>query len=218
MISYKERRTVMVDTQVRPSDVTKFPVIEAMLTVPRERFVPEAWREAAYAGENIDLGPDRVVLEPRTMAKILDGVDITPDEVVLDVGCGLGYSAAVAAELAEAVVALEEDEAMAREAEQTLAAEGVDNAVVVTGPLAEGAARHGPYDVILIEGGVEDLPDRFADQLNDGGRIACLFMEGALGVVRIGHKADGALTWRFAFNAAAPVLPGFDRAEAFSFF
>jgi protein-L-isoaspartate(D-aspartate) O-methyltransferase len=218
MISYKDRRTVMVDTQVRPSDVTKFPVIEAMLTVPRERFVPGDWREAAYAGENIELGPNRVVLEPRTMAKILDGVDITPDEVVLDVGCGLGYSAAVTAELAEAVVALEEDETMAREAEQTLAAEGVDNAVVVTGKLAEGAAQHGPYDVILIEGGVEDLPACFADQLNDGGRIACLFMEGALGVVRIGHKADGALTWRFAFNAAAPVLPGFDRAEAFSFF
>ena len=216
MISFEERRRVMVDTQVRPSDVTRFPVIEAMLTVPRERFVPESRREAAYAGENVSLGDGRVMLEPRTLAKILDAVDIQPTEAVLDVACGLGYSTAVAAQLAEAVVGLESDRRMAREAEQTLADEGVDNAVVIEGELAEGAARHGPYDVILVQGGVERVPDAFADQLSEGGRIACIFMNGELGTVRVGLKADGAITWRFAFNAAAPVLEGFTAERVFS--
>jgi protein-L-isoaspartate(D-aspartate) O-methyltransferase len=216
MVSYEQRRRMMVDTQVRPADVTHFTVIDAMLDVPRERFVPEGWREAAYAGENVPLGPGRVLFEPRTVAKMLDSVDIQDTDIVLDVGCGLGYTAALAARMAEAVVALEQDGAMAHEAEQLLAAEGADNAVVIEGPLAEGAAKHGPYDVILIEGAVEELPPAFSDQLAEGGRIACLFMEGELGVVRLGIKADDALTWRFAFNAGAPVLAGFTRQRSFS--
>jgi protein-L-isoaspartate(D-aspartate) O-methyltransferase len=216
MISYEQRRRMMVDTQVRPADVSHFSVIDAMLNVPRERFVPEGWREAAYAGENVPLAPGRVLFEPRTVAKMLDAVDIQPTEVVLDVGCGLGYTAALAARMAEAVVALEEDPALAHEAEQLLAAEGADNAVVIEGRLGEGAAKHGPYDVVLVEGAVEELPATFAEQLNEGGRIACLFMEGELGVMRLGIKADAALTWRFAFNAGAPVLPGFTRQRSFS--
>ncbi|MCH5372745.1 MAG: hypothetical protein JJ992_02125, partial [Planctomycetes bacterium] len=111
MTDYATRRVVMVDTQVRPSDVTKFPIIEAMLSVPRETFVPDAWREAAYAGENIPLGGGRVVLEPRTLAKMLDALNVDNDELVLDVGCGLGYSSAVVARMAQAVIAIEEDAA-----------------------------------------------------------------------------------------------------------
>ncbi|ATI41820.1 protein-L-isoaspartate O-methyltransferase [Pacificitalea manganoxidans] len=214
-MKYTQRRTVMVDTQVRPSDVTKFPIIDAMLNVPRELYVPAEKREAAYSGENVDLGRGRVVLEPRTFAKLLDGLSVQPDELALDVGCGLGYSTAVLSRLAEAVVALEEDADMAREAQSILSAEGVDNAAVIEGPLAEGAAKHGPYDVILIEGAIEELPAGFADQLKEGGRIGCVFMEGALGVARIGYKTDGNISWRYAFNAGAPVLPGFAAKHAF---
>ncbi len=215
MADFAFRRTMMVDTQVRPSDVTKFPVIAAMLEVPRERFVPDALREAAYAGENLPLGPGRVVLEPRTLAKMLDALDIQPGELVLDVGCGLGYSAAVIARLAEAVIAVEEDEAMAREAEAALAEAGEDNAMVVAAALAAGAPRHGPYDAITIEGAAERVPQALIDQLKEGGRIGCLFMDGALGVCRIGRKHDGVVTWRYAFNAAAPVLPGFSAEREF---
>jgi protein-L-isoaspartate(D-aspartate) O-methyltransferase len=217
MSSFEQRRTMMVDTQVRPADVTRFPIIEAMLAVPREHFVPAARREAAYAGENIEIAPDRVVLEPRTIAKMLDALDIQPDAVVLIVGAGLGYSTALAARMAEAVVALEEDEDLAREAETALAEEGVLNAAVIHGPLAAGAPQHGPYDAILIEGAVEVLPETFADQVREGGRIVCLFQEGALGTVRLGYKGEGALSWRYAFNAGAPVLPGFRAAPAFQF-
>jgi protein-L-isoaspartate(D-aspartate) O-methyltransferase len=216
MTDYAARRTTMVDTQVRPSDVTKFPIIEAMLSVPREEFVPAAQREAAYVGENIPLGRGRVMLEPRTLAKMLDALDVQRDELVLDLGCGFGYSAAIVARLAEAVVAVESDEAMAEEAQAILSREGADNVIVQHATLTAGAAEHGAYDAIIIQGGVGDLPAGLLGQLKDEGRIACLFMEGALGVVRVGYKRDGVISWRDAFNASAPVLDGFEKQAVFS--
>ena len=216
MIDYTARRTTMVDTQVRPSDVTKLPIIEALLTVRREIFVPDASREAAYVGDHIDLGDGRVVFDARTFGKILDALDIQSTEMVLDVGAGLGYSTAVLAHMAQMVIGVEDDAARASEAESNLADEGVVNAVVVTGDLSKGAANHAPFDVIVIEGAIEDVPETLVEQLADGGRIAALFVDGAWGVARVGHKIEGAVTWRNAFNAAAPVLPGFQRKEAFS--
>ncbi|MBL9074824.1 protein-L-isoaspartate O-methyltransferase [Tabrizicola sp.] len=216
MSEFATRRVMMVDTQVRPSDVTKFPIIDAMLTVPRETFVPDDKREAAYVGENLALAPGRVVLEARTLAKLLDALDVQPGELVLDVGCGLGYSAAVIARLAETVVAVEEDERLAADAQRILSEEGVDNAVVVTGSLAEGSAKCAPYDVITLEGGVEVMPEPLLTQLKDGGRIGAIFMDGAVGTAKIGYKIDGRMTWRPVFNATAPVLPGFRKAQGFT--
>lgn len=216
MTGFAARRRTMVDTQIRPSDVTKFPIIDAMLTVPRESFVPDSQREAAYVERMIDLGNGRCMLEPRTLAKMLDALNIEGDEVVLDVAAGLGYSTAVAARMAQLVVAVEADEAMAAEAQSILTEAEADNAVVHVGPLEQGAAEHAPYDVIMVQGGVEQVPDGLLDQLKDHGRIACLFMEGDLGTVYIGRKAGGRVSWRSAFNAAAPVLAGFSAECAFS--
>ncbi len=216
MTDFAARRTMMVDTQVRPNDVTKFPIIEAMLSVPREAYVPAHRREAAYVGGNIDIGGGRMMLEVRTLAKMLDALDLQPSDMVLDVACGLGYSTAVIARMVEAVVAIEEDADLAAQAQARLASEGVDNAAVIEAPLAQGMAKHGPYDVIVIEGAAETLPPTIAEQIKEGGRIACIFMEGALGVCRIGRRIDGAVTWRFAFNASAPVLNGFADRPAFA--
>lgn len=216
MTDFAARRTMMVDTQVRPSDVTKFPIIDAMLGVPREAYVGAGQTEAAYVGDNLAIAPGRVMIEPRSFGKMLDAVDIQPDEAVLDLGCGFGYSSAIIARLADAVVAVEEDESMATEAQARLSAHGVDNAAVISGPLAAGAAKHGPYDVILIQGAVEAVPDTLLDQLKDGGRIGALFMEGSLGVARVGHKGANGVTWRYAFNASAPVLHGFEKSAAFA--
>jgi protein-L-isoaspartate(D-aspartate) O-methyltransferase len=215
MPDFASRRVMMVDTQVRPSDVTKFPIIAAMLDVPRERFVPADRREAAYAEDNVPLKAGRVLLEARTLAKMLDALDIQPGDLVLDIATGLGYSAAVMAKMAEAVVAVEEDEGLASEAEAALAAAGADNAVVVTAPLTQGAPKHGPYDIITLQGAVEIVPKALTDQLKEGGRIACLFMDGELGVCRIGLMIGGQVNWRDIFNAAAPVLPGFAREREF---
>lgn len=207
---------MMVDTQVRPSDVTKFPIIDAMLSIPREAFVPDALREAAYIGENLNLGGDRVMLEPRTLAKILDALNVQPSDVGLDIACGLGYSTALLARLCDFVVAVEDDSTRAEEAQTLLSEHGVDNAAVMVGPLAEGSAKSGPYDVIVVQGGVAEVPASLLDQLREGGRIACVFAEGALGVVRIGYRIDGLVNWRFCFNAGAPVLAGFEKQDVFA--
>jgi protein-L-isoaspartate(D-aspartate) O-methyltransferase len=217
MTDYAQRRTVMVDTQVRPSDVTKLPIIDAMLSVPREAFVPEARRDLAYMGADVPLSADRVMLEPRTLAKMLDVLDVTALEMVLIIGAGFGYTAAIVSRMAEAVIAVEEDPDMATEAETTLGEHGADNVAVINAPLAQGSARHGPYDVILIEGGISQLPQAIADQLKDGGRIAAVFMAGALGEMRVGYKINGVISWRMAFNATAPMLVGFEKKSGFVF-
>lgn len=216
MSDFAARRTMMVDTQVRPNDVTKFPVIEAMLAVPMEDFVPPSRRSVAYSGENLDIGGGRVLLEPRTLGKMIDMLDLRPDDLVLDLGCGYGYSSAVVARLVQAVVAIEDEADRAAEAEQRLNDAGVFNVAVLQAPLAQGAPAQGPYDAILIGGGVEVVPQAILDQLKDGGRIAALFLEGSLGVVRIGHALHGHVNWRYAFNAQAPLLPGFARERGFT--
>lgn len=216
MTDFAERRRMMVDTQVRPSDVTKYPIIEALLAVAREDFVPDAQREAAYADRNMDLGDNRTLIEVRTLAKMLDALDIKGDELVLDVGSGFGYSTAVTARMAQMVIGVEEDESMSADAQSQLAEAGADNAIIHVGPLTEGAAEHGPYDVIMVQGGVEVLPDSLLSQLKDGGRIAVIFMSGALGEVKVGYKRGDQISWRFEFNAGAAVMPGFERAAAFA--
>mgnify|MGYP000198582178 CR=1 FL=1 len=128
----------------------------------------------------------------------------------------LNDSAALISRLSEAVVAVEDDPERIAEAEETLGRVGADNVVLHNGALTEGAAQHGPYDVIILQGAVEQMPDKILEQLKDGGRIACIFSEGALGIVKIGHKLKGKINWRFAFNAAAPILTGFERHQAFT--
>lgn len=216
MTDFATRRRMMVDTQVRPSDVTEFPIIDAMLSVPREAFVPSDRIEAAYASEHVDLAEGRVLLDPRVFAKILDALNLTNVDLVLDIGAGYGYSSAVIARIAEAVVAVEEDESLVDEAQALLTEHHADNVVLQAGALTEGAAEHGPYDAIVIEGGVEVLPEGLEAQLKDGGRIAVIFMENALGTVKIGHKLDGHINWRFAFNGTAPVIQGFEKKAAFA--
>lgn len=208
-------RRMMVDTQIRPADVTKFPIIEAMLSIERERFVPAIAQKTAYADAPVPLGGGRMMLEPRTLAKMLDGLAIEPTEMVLDVAAGLGYSAAVIACLAEAVIAVEEVAALADEAEANLSDASVDNVAVVTALLSEGAPKPGFYDAILIDGGVELIPETMLEQLKEDGRIAAVFMDGALGTCRIGLKTNGIVSWRDAFNASAEILPGFRREVAF---
>ena len=205
----------MVDTQIRPSDVTKFPIIEAFLSVPREKFVPDGKREAAYIGENFKIGQSRVILEPRTLAKLLDALDIRNDELVLDIGPGLGYSSAVISPMAEVVIAVEDDSSMANEAEEILTEVGADNVVIQIGKLEDGAPEHGPYDVIILQGGVEKIPSSILKQLKNGGRVGAIFVEEGLGTAKIGFKLNDKINWRYSFIAAAPVLPGFFKQKDF---
>ena len=213
MSDFSTRRVMMVDTQVRPSDVTKFPIIAAMLSVPRESFVPVAQKEAAYAGLNLVISRNRVVLEARSLAKMLDFLDLQPGNRVLDLACGYGYASAVMAKMGCDVIAVEEDAALADAARVQLGA--LAKVKVVTAGLTAGAPTDGPYDAIVVQGGVEQVPEALLAQLKNGGRIGALFMQGALGTARIGLKQDGVVAWRSVFNATAPVLPGFAARQDF---
>ncbi|MFS4438539.1 protein-L-isoaspartate O-methyltransferase family protein [Paracoccaceae bacterium GXU_MW_L88] len=216
MTDFAAARHAMVDCQIRPSDVTRYPIIDAMLNVPREEFVPVSQRPVAYAGQELPLGNGRVMLSPREFGKMLDAMEITPEELVLHIGTGLGYGAAVLGRLAEAVISVEENEDLAGNAAETLAAQQVDNVAITNGPLTAGDPDHAPYDVILIEGGVEEVPVALTDQLKDGGRIGAFVMEGAVGQFRVGYKSDSSISWRAVFDATSPVLPGFIAEDAFS--
>lgn len=217
MTDYKTARIAMVDCQVRPSDVTKYPIIDALLSVPREAFVPTPMRPVAYAGEHIALGGGRYLLDARTFAKMLDALNVKSNELVLDIGCGLGYSTAVLARMAEAVLAVESDIEMATNASSTLSDHAVDNAFVTQGDLTRGNAKNGPYDVIILQGSVEEIPNSLVDQLKDSGRICAIFKDGNLGECRIGYKLHGKLSWRTVFNASAPLINGFATKPAFKF-
>lgn len=217
MTEFSRMREAMVDSQVRPSDVTRFAIIAAMLDVPREKFTPRAQRAVAYADAQIPLAPGRVMLDARTFAKMLEAAEIGSGDVLLDVGAGYGYSSVVAARMAAAVVALEQDETLAAHAAELVPAEGAHNVIVETGPLAAGAPAAGPFDVILIEGGVETIPDALLAQLKDGGRLVAIVMDGPIGKAQVFTRAGDAVSPRWAFDAAAPLLPGFDVAKAFAF-
>lgn len=188
-----------------------------MLNVPREHFVPDSRQDVAYAENNIDLAPGRVLLEPRTLGKMMDILDLQNSDLVLDIGPGYGYAAALMARIVEAVVAVEDNPELAAEAEARLAAQDVFNVAVVSGPLVGGCDSQGPYDAVLVEGAIEEFPETLTEQISEGGRVVAMFREGQLGVVRVGLKRDGRINWRFAFNAGAPVLPGFARQQGFVF-
>lgn len=217
MTDYTAARTAMVDCQVRPSDVTKYPIIDALLTLPRERFVPAGKEDIAYTGEHLDLGSGRFLLDPRIFAKMLDAANIQSDELVLDIGAGMGYSTAVLSKLAEAVIGIEPNADAVEAAGQILPDVAVDNGFVVQGEMTNGMAKHGPYDVIFVQGAIEEFPASLTKQLKDGGRVVCIMQEGPTGHCAIGIKTHDRLNWRREFDATAPILTEFTRKDVFTF-
>lgn len=216
-MDFAQARTAMVDSQVRPNDVTKYSIIAALQKVERENFVPESMRMVAYADSPIALDTGRVILDARVFSKMLDALNILPTDFVLDIGCGLGYSTAVIASLSEAVIGVEDDATRVTDATENLMAAQVDNAVILEGELAKGAAKHGPYDVVIMEGAVEQVPANLIKQIKDGGRMAAIFNKNGVGIVRIGIKNGDGISWRDTFNADAPILPGFQSDKGFTF-
>jgi protein-L-isoaspartate(D-aspartate) O-methyltransferase len=221
-VDYAQHRLRMVDGQLRTTDVTDAAILEAMLVVPREEFVDPARRALAYIDEDVptasaDGAPRRYLMEPSPFAKLVQLADIGPGDFVLDVGCGTGYSSAVLSRLASSVVALETDPDLADRAAATLTRLGFDTVAVVKGPLAQGYAAEGPYDVIVLGGAVEFVPDALLAQLKDGGRLVAVEGTGNSGKARLYVKADGIITGRSVFNAAIKPLPGFERVRTFQF-
>jgi protein-L-isoaspartate(D-aspartate) O-methyltransferase len=218
MNDFATQRTNMVDSQVRPSDVTDRRIVRVMLEVPREAFVPEQVRSTAYMDEHLALGQERrYLLAPRTFAKLVQLLAIGEDDAVLDVACATGYSTAVLSTLARTVVGVEENAALAERARELLAGLGRQNATVMTGALTAGSPAEGPFDAILINGCVTDVPDVLLDQLKDGGRLAAVRTDGRLGQATLWRRHGTSFDARPAFDANAPLLPGFGKTPGFVF-
>ncbi|MEM9715060.1 MAG: protein-L-isoaspartate O-methyltransferase [Pseudomonadota bacterium] len=216
-MDFAAARAAMVDSQVRPNDVTKYSIIDALQRIKREDFVPDHLRTVAYSDMPLRIAEGRELLDPRVFSKLLDALNIKPTEFVLDIGCGLGYSSAVISCLAEGVVGVEEDPTLANYANDNLTAAEIDNAFVVEGAFATGVAKHGPYDVMIVEGGIEDFPAKLADQLKTGGRIGLIKIENGTGSAQVGIKTETGISWRDEFDAEALVLNGFEKVEGFTF-
>lgn len=219
MIDFAHARRTMVDTQLRPDDVTHLLVIEAFLSVPRENFVPEALRDLAYIDRDLPLptssGAHRAMMTPLSLAKILNALEVKPGERVLVIGAGTGYSAAVLAHIGAEVVALEEDDGLVETATAALAA--YDGVEVVKGSHEAGAKAKAPYDVILVDGAVEMIPDAVFAQLKSDGRLGTIVIEGRVGRGCLFEGTSVDFSRRAVFDGMAPRLPGFARPHEFVF-
>ena len=220
MTDFSQSRRKMVDNQLRTNDVTDHRILDAMELVPRERFVPASKRSVAYIDEDLPVGSSesgRMLMKPHIFGKLVQQAAIQEDDVVLVVGAGTGYSAAVVSRLAASVVALEENADLAKTATEVLVDLGIENAVVVEGPLAAGYPSEGPYDVILVDGAVEVLPEALTAQLKPDGRLSVIEGRGGAGVAKLYQKSGTAVSSRFGFNASVSLLPGFAKADEFTF-
>jgi protein-L-isoaspartate(D-aspartate) O-methyltransferase len=209
------QRKNMVESQVRPSDVTDRRIIRAMLDIPRERFVPERSRAIAYMDEALVLGSGRTLMAPRLVARMIQALDLGDADTVLEIGAATGYTAAILARIAQRVVALEQVPTLADAAKAALAATGADNVSVVTGDLTAGRGADAPFDAILVSGAVDELPDTILDQLKDGGRLVTVVASGPLGRVVQWRRFGGTFDQRVLFEAGAAPLPGFQRKAEF---
>ena len=210
------QRKNMVESQIRPSDITDRRITSAMTDIAREPFLPQGLdKTLAYMDGAIPTGGGRAMLAPRTLARLLQLADIDAGDKVLIAGSGTGYATAIAARMSKSVVALESDEALAAIAASALS--GQANVKFVKGELTAGHAAGAPYDVILIEGAVEDVPEALIGQLGQGGRLAAIEQGQGMGRAIVLTKSAGAVSKRVAFDAAAALLPGVVRPKGFVF-
>jgi len=218
MPDYAAVRLNMVESQVRPNKVTDLRLLDALLEVPRELFVPDQLRGVAYVDEDVPLGGGRFLMEPMVFARLVQTASVRSSDTVLEVGGGTGYGAAVLARLAARVVMLESEPALGHPAETNLRRLGATNARVAIGPLVGGYPADAPYDVILFDGAVERVPSGITEQLADGGRlVAVIAPPGEPGRATLITRVGGALSRRIVFDSGTPVLPGLQLEPGFAF-
>jgi protein-L-isoaspartate(D-aspartate) O-methyltransferase len=210
MQDFSLARRTMVDNQLRPQGVTDRGVLAAMGKLERERFVPESARAFAYFDRSVRIGDGRSLMPPAALGRLLTEAEPRPGERALVVGSGTGYSAAVLREAGLDVVALESDQVLAAHAD----AAGVES---VLGPLQDGWSKGAPYDIILMEGAVEEVPASLARQLASGGRIVGAIIDRGIARLSVGTSTGGSIGWRSLADSDVGALPGFERPRAFTF-
>jgi len=221
MSGFLTARQKMVDGQVRTNDVTDTRILDAMLALPRELFVPESRRALAYLDQDLDVSEGgaakRYMIKPQVIAKLLQAAEIAPTDKVLVVGSAAGYAAALASRLAVTVTATESDPTLVAKGKEILGQLGITNVAVKAGAPAEGDAADAPYDVIVLNGATEVAPEQLFAQLADGGRLVGIFAASKPARATIVTRSHGDLGHRALFDAAAPVLPGMERVPSFVF-
>ena len=217
-MDFAKQRQIMVDSQVRVNDVTDPAIVSAFLTVPRELFVPKSLQSSAYAEYEIPTSEGRAMWTPRDLSKMLLGLDPQATDIALVIAAGSGYSSALLGKTVETVIALDSDEASVEAMATRFAKIGMDHAVAVQGDLSKGLPDQGPFDVILIAGMVETVPQAWLDQLSEGGRLGVVVAAArGLGRARVYKKAGGVTAYREAFECCPPVLAGFEAKTEFTF-
>jgi protein-L-isoaspartate(D-aspartate) O-methyltransferase len=219
MTDFALARRNMVEGQLRPNRVNEASLLAALGELPRERFLPDGLRSVAYADDDVPLGNGRFMMEPMVLARLIQVLQPQAGDKAMVLAAGLGYGAAILARLVQSVVAVEADAGLADGARQVLRDLGVTGVQQVVGEAEQGAAASAPYDVILIEGAVHEVPKAVADQLAEGGRLATVVADpsGALGVAHLFVKQGGVVSGRPLFDAGTPPLPGFARPARFTF-
>ncbi|SCA54911.1 Protein-L-isoaspartate(D-aspartate) O-methyltransferase [Candidatus Terasakiella magnetica] len=217
-MDYALSRFNMIEGQIKTNRVTDPLVLDAMGEIPREAFVPNTKKGVAYIDDAVEVAKGRFLLEPMVMGRMLEAAELGEDDIVLDIGCNSGYSTAVLAKIVSTVVALECDEELAKTATETLNEQGIDNAVVVTGNLKDGVAKQAPYNVILFNGSIEELPDSIKNQLADGGRLVVVTSgKATMSTISVYTRNDEIFSKRDVMEAGVAPLPGFGVEKGFSF-
>ena len=211
------QRANMVEGTVRTNDVTDPRIYGALREVPRERFVPAAKRALAYADVPVEVAPGRYLLDPRTFGKLLQLASLRATDKVLDVACATGYSTVVLAKIARTVIGLEQDADLVRIASDMIPQNGATNATVVQGGLTEGAKAQGPFDAIVIEGAVEEVPEQLLAQLAEGGRLVAIIAANGISRAQLFVREKGGIGRRLDFDATVPALAGFKKVVGFVF-
>src|SRR5690606_10020142 len=217
MMDFTRARRAMVDGQLLAGGVLDQRILSAMGRVPREIFVPEARRALSYLDDAIAVSPTRLMPDPAGLALLIPLAEVGSADVVLDIACGTGYSTAVLAALANGVVALEDDPALVEAANANLVALDIGNGAVVHGPLTGGIPREAPFDVIVINGAVDVVPQALLDQLAEGGRLVAAIGHGGAGVAHLFLRGQGTVTQSAHFNLSLPPLAAFAQEKTFRF-
>lgn len=210
-------RDFMVESQVRTADVTDTRILAAMRRLPRERFAPANKRALAYADLEVDVAPGRCLMRPRDLAKLVQALSPQPHERALEIAGATGYGAAVLAACCKDVISLDPDPNLSFAARAALESAGVTNAKTVSTAAADGWADEAPYDVILLNGAAEVVPEAWLKQLAPGGRLGAIVRQGPAGTARIYARSGDAVAYRAAFDASPPVAPGLHAEPSFRF-
>ena len=216
-MDFAAARRNMVDCQILPNQVDDERIIDALLEVPREKFVPDSLSGVAYVDEIIPVGNGRCVMEAMVIARLLQMASLRSEDMVLTIGCGTGYAVSILAKIVDTVVAVESDKALVQKATENFAAVGLSNIAVIEGVLSDGNIGQGPYDFIFFDGAVTRVPAKISGQLTENGRLAAIVTDNGSSKACLYTRYGDLLTRREVFDAGTPLLPGFEKEEAFLF-